>query len=183
MKILISLFLLTAFASPTHAADGIICKGVECNTVQVEQTRGSGLLNLRDDQVKKLDGPDSQNAQNKNYLFKEEVAQEQGMDLKFSEVSVGTCLIDPTTAKTFYKILEKDESSTKIRYVAENEPHSYMLRGNFVFWKLPDTSNAFKKLRKFPCDRTPNLWDDSYVAKCTKGVNVGDLYCDPKKKF
>jgi len=181
MKTLIAMLVLLK-VSTVSAVEGVVCRGVDCKPVEVESSRGRGLINLRGDQKSKLAGP-SQDPSNKNYMFREETDQEQGMDLKFDEVKVGTCLIDPTNSTTYYRILEKDNKTTKIRYVAENEEHNYMLRGNFVIWKLPDTSNAFKKLRKYPCKRTPNLWDDSYINSCAKGVKLGDLYCNPKKKF
>lgn len=182
MKVLLTISLLVLTSTKVSAVEGVVCRGASCNPVQVEETRGAGLLNLRGDQKSKLDGP-SQDPSNKNYLFNSKEDQtESSADIKLTEFTVGTCLINPENGKTFYKVLEKNDSTGKVRYVAENEEHNYMLRGNVVFWKQPE-SNAFKKLRRFPCNRTPNLFDDSYVKDCTKSNTVGDLYCNPKSKL
>lgn len=182
MKNIITLALFALISFEVSAAEGVICKGVNCNPVQIEESRGSGLLNLRDDQKARLDGA-SQDPANKNYNFNAKEDQtETSADIKLDEISVGACLINPENGKVFYKVMEKDVKSGKVRYVVENEEHNYMLRGNVVFWRMPD-SNAFKKLRTFPCKRTPNLWDNDYVNECTKTNTVGDLYCNSKSKL
>lgn len=184
MKIFFTLTLFTLSISPVSAVEGLVCTGADCKPVEIQESgkRGSGLLNLRDDQKSKLQGA-SQHVQNENYLYAGDADQtESSADIKLNEFQVGTCLINPEDGKTFYKVLEKDDKSGKVRYVAENENHNYMLRGNVVFWKQPE-SNAFKKLRKFPCSRTPNLHDNAYVKDCTKSNTVGDLWCNPKSKL
>lgn len=182
MKVFFTLSILALTISQASAAEGVICNGSDCSPVKVEETRGSGLLNLRDDQKSKLEGV-KQLPQNNNYLFNGKADQtETSEDIKLDEISVGTCLINPDSGKTFYKVLEKDVAAGKVRYVAENEDHQYMLKGDVVFWRMPE-SNAFKKLRRYPCKRTPNLWDSEYVNKCTHPNTVGTLYCNPKPKL
>jgi hypothetical protein len=186
MKFLISLIMFSAITAAVSAAEGVLCEGIDCRPVQLEAPvrSGSGLINLRGDAKRKLEGSKVE-SQNDNFLFAGDVKNEEAMDLKFNEIKPGTCLIDPSNGKTYYKVLSANPSNTMIRYVVENERHQYMLRHQNVMYKLVDQSVAFRKLRRYPCERTPNLHNDQYVQSCAKANTsiVGDWYCNPPRRF
>lgn len=165
------------------SAQSVLCVGTKCAPVDATEQRGNGLLGLKKEQNDKLNGVQEKDA-DKSFIYnKPNERVEIGSGLKLHELEVGQCLILPADSSKYYKIMKIDRKSTLITFVIENEVHDYMLAWNFASWNLPD-SNALKDLRIWDCNRTPNLWDNAYVNKCTgKGAASGKLYCDPKKKF
>lgn len=179
----LTIILLIASHS-IFADDYTVCRGVNCDQVNVEEQRTGGkLLRLRDDQKSKTNAVQIKD-NNRNYLYNGESERtESASFLKLSEISENMCLIDPAKPTVFYKIVELNKESGKVRFVVENEDHQYMLRGNVVFWQSDDSS-SFKLLRRWPCNRTPNLSDDAYLKGCLKsGVKLGDIYCNSKSKL
>lgn len=109
---------------------------------------------------------------------------ESSDSLKLHELSLGACLIERSSnPKVFYKIVELDRNSGKVRYVKENEIHENMLYSRIVFFNR-DEANELKNLRFWPCSRTPHLSDNEYVRLCSAEMTASGVhYCPERSQY
>ena len=164
------------FAS--QAEEITICEGKECDRKQIifKPEKGSGLLDFDKKYSDKLAPADLRPGDAVPFSG----APKRGLDLRWSELSVGMCLIDPTSKMPiYYKIrkLKQDKRNQVVYYVIEAENHQNALKANYVFFNSAQ-SGAFRKLRKVDCNRTPHLADEKYISSCLEGAQAGTHLCD-----
>lgn len=173
MKRLLLIALLITQAS--LAAD-IVCIEGTCKDVDIVEERGNSLIKFTDEQKKAVAPAVIHPGDEVSH-----VQQNHFQDLKFSDFKRGACFIDPIN-RVFYKVLDQVSDNQKIRIVAEAEVHEYSLKVNTFNYMYPD-AKAFKKLKKWSCERTANLGDNSYIEKCVGKSSFGDKLCDTPRMF
>ena len=177
MKV-ISLCFICFFASIATAQEVTLCEDKGCNRhwIIFDDEKGAGLIDFQKYDKDKL-APAKLN-QSDRIPFPG--SQKKGLDLRWSDLSEGMCLIDPIAkVPIYYKInkLEESEGNQVAYYVIEAENHENSLKANFIFFDSAQ-SGAFRKLRKIQCSQTPHLYDEKYIIKCLEGSKAGTHLCD-----
>lgn len=179
------LILTLTLSSLTYAIDFKDCVGQECQNRELidNENKGSGLLDFDDSKASNKVRP--QKLYEGDKLPKQKYAL-KGADLKWPQLQVGQCLVDPNNSEgVYYKITKKDfnkkNKTRALHILIEKENHENSLTGKLIFYGA-DESAAFRKLRFFDCNQTPHLWDNKYIKKCADTESqIGNFLCTPDR--